>query len=421
MAQHHNDGGNARAKENVGGQTDDGVNMVVLNQIFADRAFLTAAEQNTVGQNDGHNAIRLDMVKVVQQIGIVRLTLGCQTKAGIAGVAFLVGGIPCLRIRRVRYYGIYIQRVIGVDGVGIIKVGPVLLQRIAVAGNDVVRLDAAHYQIHTGQIVGVLFQLLRVVFYIVCVSHILGNAFADIDQQRAGTAGRVIDFDFVLALQMACHDFGHQQRNLVGRIELARLFAGIGGKHTDKIFIDEAQHIIALLAVHRNILDQVQQAADGFGLGAGAVAQFGKTGFQCVEDFLKHTLVRGGNQPAERRQRVTHIGNIKILAHAEPGGEEIFVGDKIADVFLHPFDGFGVVLGYGFQQLIVIIVVFQKFDFFIGQIFIKNETKDKVFVLTGLDFGAHLVSRSPNLLRKLLFVHRSSSFCFRKYPFLGKA
>ena len=41
-----------------------------------------------------------------------------------------------------------------------------------------------------------------------------------------------------------------------------------------------------------------------------------------------------------------------------------FVGDKIADVFLHPFDGFGVVLGYGFQQLIVIIVVFQKFDFF---------------------------------------------------------
>mgnify|MGYP001112024237 CR=1 FL=1 len=36
-------------------------------------------------------------------------------------------------------------------------------------------------------------------------------------------------------------------------------------------------------------------------------------------------------------------------------------------------------------------------------IFIKNETKDKVFILTGLDFGAHLVSRSPNLLRKLLF------------------
>ena len=254
-----------------------------------------------MGQNDGHNAVGLDMVKVVQQKGIVRLTLGCQTKAGIAGVALLVGGIPCLGIGRVRYYGIYIQRVIGVDGVGIIKVGPVLLQRIAVAGNDVVRLDAAHYQIHAGQVVGVLFQLLRVVFYIVCVSHILGNAFADVDQQRAGTAGRVIDFDFVLALQVACHNFGHQQRNLMGRVELARLFAGIGGKHTDKIFIDEAQHIIALLAVHRNILDQIQQTADGFGLGAGAVAQFGKTGFQCVEDFLKHTLVRGGNQPAERR------------------------------------------------------------------------------------------------------------------------
>ena len=93
LAQHHNDGGNARAKENVGGQTDDGVNVVVLNQIFADRAFLTAAEQNTVGQNDGHNAVRLDMVKIVQQKGIVRLSLGCQSKAGIAGIALLVGGI----------------------------------------------------------------------------------------------------------------------------------------------------------------------------------------------------------------------------------------------------------------------------------------------------------------------------------------
>ena len=92
LAQHHNDGGNARAKENVGGQTDDGVNVVVLNQIFADRAFLTAAEQNTVGQNDGHNAVWLDMVEVVQQKGIVRLTLGCQTKAGIAASPSLLVG-----------------------------------------------------------------------------------------------------------------------------------------------------------------------------------------------------------------------------------------------------------------------------------------------------------------------------------------
>ena len=124
--------------------------------------------------------------------------------------------------------------------------------------------------------------------------------------------------------------------------------------------------------------------------------KFGKGPVSSVLKIFSNTrLCVGVDQPAERRQRVTHIGNIKILAHAKPGGEEIFVGDKIADVFLYPFDGFGVVLGYGFQQIIVIIVVFQKFDFFIGQIFIKNKTKDKVFVLTGLDFGAHLVSRSP--------------------------
>ena len=44
LPQHHDDGGNACAEENIGGQTDDCINVVVVNQIFANCTFFTATE-----------------------------------------------------------------------------------------------------------------------------------------------------------------------------------------------------------------------------------------------------------------------------------------------------------------------------------------------------------------------------------------
>ena len=44
LPQYHDDGGNACAEENIGGQTDDCINVVVVNQIFANCTFFTATE-----------------------------------------------------------------------------------------------------------------------------------------------------------------------------------------------------------------------------------------------------------------------------------------------------------------------------------------------------------------------------------------
>ena len=69
LAQHHNDSGNACAKENVSGQTNNRLNVVVLNQISTNLAFAftltirptqrVTTEQNAMRQNNGHNSIWL--------------------------------------------------------------------------------------------------------------------------------------------------------------------------------------------------------------------------------------------------------------------------------------------------------------------------------------------------------------------------
>ena len=89
---------------------------------------------------------------------------------------------------------------------------------------------------HAREIVGVFFQLLRIVFDLVLAGDVLGHRLADVDEQRAGAACGVVDFDFVSVLQVVGHNLGHEQRNLVGRVELARLFTGIGGKHVAEYF-----------------------------------------------------------------------------------------------------------------------------------------------------------------------------------------
>ena len=136
-------------------------------------------------EDNGHNAVRLDMIQIMEQEGVIRLSFWRQTKAGKARISFLVCGVPSLRIRRIGDDCIHIQGIIGLNGVVVIKIRPVLFESIAIAGNDIVRLDPAHHQIHAGQVVGVFLQLLCVVLDIVGVRHILGDALANVDQQRS--------------------------------------------------------------------------------------------------------------------------------------------------------------------------------------------------------------------------------------------
>ena len=180
----HEDGrGDAGAEEDIGRQADDGFEVIVFDQIPADRPFFTAPEQDPVRQNDGHYAVRLEVVKVMQEKGIVSLGLGREAEAGITGIAVFVLWIPLLRIGRIRDHRVEVEGVIGINRVLIVKVRPIVFQGIGVAGDDIAGQNAAHDEVHASEIVGVFFQLLGEVLNIIFVHHVLGDGLADIEQQ----------------------------------------------------------------------------------------------------------------------------------------------------------------------------------------------------------------------------------------------
>ena len=88
LAQRHNDSRNTCAKENVGRQANNRLNVVVLNQIAANLAFALAlaiwptqrvtTEQDAMREDNGHDTIRFYMVQVMKQecIGFLLLRKG---------------------------------------------------------------------------------------------------------------------------------------------------------------------------------------------------------------------------------------------------------------------------------------------------------------------------------------------------------
>ena len=131
-------------------------------------------------------------------------------------------------------------------------------QAVTVAGDDVVRLHAAHDQVHTSEVVGVLAQLLGEVLNTVWVTHALGDGMADVKQQGARAGGRVVNLNLVAALEVVSDDVAHDERDLMRGVELACLFARVGRELLDEVLVDVAQHVIALLAISGDVIDKVQ-------------------------------------------------------------------------------------------------------------------------------------------------------------------
>lgn len=192
-----------------------------------------------------------------------------------------------LGVGRIRYDGVHVERVVGARRVGVVEPRPVRFEGVPVAGGDIVRADAPHDEVHSGEVVRILFQFLREVEDIVLISHVPGDALADGDEEGAGTAGGVVDLDMLPAAQVMGDDLRHELGHFVGRVEFPGLLARIGGEIADEVFIDVAQHVVVLPAVHGDVLDEMDEVAHGAGLGAGAVPQMAQTGLEGLEDALK--------------------------------------------------------------------------------------------------------------------------------------
>ena len=69
---------------------------VVFDQVLADLALFTAAEQNSVRQNDCHNAVRFDMIEIVQKKSVIGFPFRREPVGFIARIGFFICRVPVL-------------------------------------------------------------------------------------------------------------------------------------------------------------------------------------------------------------------------------------------------------------------------------------------------------------------------------------
>ena len=133
-------------------------------------------------KNDCHNAACTKVVKIVQKECVICFRFRCDTVTHKSRIVFLTRRIPFLRIRRVADYRIEIcERLVGIIFVVIVKIRPIVFQRVAATSNDIVGQNTAHNQVHTSKVISIFLQFLSVIFDFILVVDMLCNALTDID------------------------------------------------------------------------------------------------------------------------------------------------------------------------------------------------------------------------------------------------
>lgn len=109
LLEHKDADGDAGGVEEVGGQADDGVDVVVFEQFGADAFFGTTTEEHAMWQDDGHDALVRQVVEAVQEEGEVGGGLGCDSvvlEAHVVGHVLI--GLPAIStVRRCGHGGAY--------------------------------------------------------------------------------------------------------------------------------------------------------------------------------------------------------------------------------------------------------------------------------------------------------------------------
>lgn len=298
----------------------------------------------------------------------------------------------------VRHHGIDEQRVVGLVLVlDRIEPGPIIFERITIARHNIVGEYSAHNQIHTREVVRVLLKLLRIVFDGVRVAAASRHGLADIYKQRARTARGVVDGDVFTSGQVPRDYLAHEHGHLVRRVELSRFLASVGGEVTDEVLVNEAEYVVVLATVHRDVLDEVDEVASGLGLAPCVSAELGETGPQRVEDAVEDTLAGRVNVAAKGIEGVANVRNLEVAALGDPSGEEVLVGDEVAAFTLDELDRLLIAFHEAWQIFLSEITRLQAGDFGFGEKLVEDEAQDIVLVFVCLDFRAHLVGGFPYL------------------------
>ena len=243
LLQHENADRNARREEEVGGQTDNRVDIAVLEQLRADALLRAAPEKNAVRQDDSHDAFRFQIMEAVQQKGEVRGGFGRKTVVLETHVfTNRFGRLPSVTERRIGHHGIELRHP---GRVHLAQPVPVVREGVAVVDMELRIFHPVKQHVHARQVVrGDVFLL-----PVNLADAVRPHAVAHVEQQGAGTAGEIEDAlkafpstgGRFLAVQR--DDAGEDAGYLLRRIELSRLLSRTGGELADQVLIGVAQSV----------------------------------------------------------------------------------------------------------------------------------------------------------------------------------
>ena len=357
LVEHNDTGGNTGAVEQIRRQTDDGLDVAALDEISADHAFGIAAEQHTVRKNAGAFAGAFQRAQDVQQIGIVALFGGRRAVVFEALVRVVVGieaSAPAFVAER--WIGDHIVE--GFEFAGVVDEQRID-QRIALPDfrAGLVVQDHVHARKATGG--GVL---------LLPVQRDLGRSrIANLEQQRAGTAGRVVDGGVIGGLGRGdAQQLRHDPADFGRGVKLALALAAFGREVTHQIFVGVTEDIVAFGAVLGEIERRVFEDGDEVG--------------EAVDPLLAAAELGGIVE-------VRHIGQIVGVGQRP---EDVFV-DLIADVALalerdHILEAGAVGNRNGREGLTGV---------FVTDVLHEQQHEDVILVLAGVHTAAEFVAAGP--------------------------
>ena len=228
-------GRDAGAVKKVGGQADNALDEAALDEILANIGLPVAAEQHPVGQDDRALALALERGDEVQQESVV----------AVFGRGNAVGEAPKAVVGRVE------------------AVGPCLVGEGRIGDGEIEGLEAAVRvrEVGGGQRVAVLqfggFVAVQdhvhprqrpggVVFLLTVHGDAARRPVGGLEQQRAGTAGRIVNRLPPARVGADADHLGHDARDLGRGVELPLALARLGGEVPHQVLVGVAQQIVAL-------------------------------------------------------------------------------------------------------------------------------------------------------------------------------
>ena len=280
----------------------------------------------------------------------------------------------------------------GIDGeraASVLRIDrPVLVERVGVAEDEVFDGDFFHEEVHLGEVGGLGDELLTVVFDVMLVM-VFADFLADAEQQARRADAGVIDLDvffWAAVFEARGDDARHQGGQLVRRVESAVLLR-LGGKLLDQVLVDIAEHVVGLRP-GRYLCDEADDIADGLVAAADVLAELGEAGVERVEDAgVAIDVLIVDIEDARAFSRETLIETFdgrgdclraELLPERLPGGEEIIVGDEVAEIVAEVIEIIGCC--HALQVFLRAALVFDEFDFPVGKVFVEHEAEDVVFV-----------------------------------------